>query len=259
MPLCSRILQEHYVYSKHKRRRMGPRYSSSLPRTFPLCITSILPSRAKLRAASLVSGIRPLHSVGGGISSLLDSPRGISLGQHVFPTSLFWSRFRISPLSLSSDTALKYFDFPFALVVDWNSLGCDASIFRFFAVPLRQGGTFGFVAGFDTDADDDDDDDSSTKNSPGILLLSPPSPNTIPSSSSKRRFLWTFGRSSPHSWPNPPTDRSEATTLCQGTRSEGPKGLRPMAVPTARADVRSSRAMEPYVRTEPLGMVPTTS
>jgi hypothetical protein len=32
-----------------------------------------------------------------------------------------------------------------------------------------------------------------------------------------------------------------------------------MAVPTARADVPSSSAMEPYDRTDPLGIVPTTS
>ena len=211
------LLDAWYYYPKHKRSRIGPRYSSPLPRTFPCCITSTFPSWTKLRAVSRVGCIKLLQSIDEGISTCFESLRGISLGQHVFPACRIWSKVIISCLSFSSLTTLvKYFD----LLVDFAFSGVATFELRDVVVPA-----------------------DSTKYSFRILLL--PSSNSIPSSSSNRFFIWTFGSPSPHEWPNPPSDRSEATTLCQGTLSHGPYGLRPIADPTARAEVPSSWAIEP--------------
>ena len=193
--------------------------------------------------------MRLLHSTDGGISPRLDNPRGISLGQQVLPTRLSsWRRVSISRLSTSSiptPVVAKYFDFDGA-----------------FSTSRLPHTTSGAVFDFRVESGDDDDaDDPTAKNSLRIFVFPPPpsSSNTTPSSSSMRFFRRTSGFSSPHAWQNPPTDLSDATTLCQGTASEGPWGFRPMADPTARADVPSSMAMEPYDRTDPLGIVPTTS
>jgi hypothetical protein len=180
--------------------------------------------------------MRLLQSTDGGISPRLDNPRGISLGQQVLPARLSRRRLSTSRLSTSSVTPVaKYFDFDGAFATSRFPRTSDAV--------------------FDLRVECGDDADP-TKNSPRIFP--PPSSNTTPSSSSMRFFRRTSGFSSPHAWQNPPTDLSDATTLCQGTASEGPQRLRPMAVPTARADVPSSSAMEPYDRTEPLGIFPTT-
>ena len=194
--------------------------------------------------------MRLLQSTDGVISPRLDNPRGISLGQHVLPTRLpSWRRVSISRLSTSSVTTpvvAKYFDF-------------DGAFSTTSRLPhTTSGAVFDFRA---ESGDDDDADDLTTKNSLRIFVFPPPPPssNTTPSSSSMRFFLRTSGFSSPHAWQNPPTDPSDATTLCQGTASVGPWGFRPMADPTALADVPSSMAMEPYDRTDPLGIVPTTS
>ncbi|KAL7526231.1 hypothetical protein ACHAWF_001687, partial [Thalassiosira exigua] len=221
------------------RSRIGPRYSSSTPTTLPLCTTSILPSRARDRAASRVGPMRLLQSADGGISPRLDRPRGISLGQHVFPACRFSSSARISRLSAPSDVASKYFDVLRLPAAGPLSSLDAAPLAVHFGIPAwSEGADDG--AGVDVDSRPD-----STKNSFRIFLLPPPSSNPIPSSSSIRLFLATFGSSSPHSPPNPPRDRSDATTRCQGTRSHGPYGFRPIAPPTARADVSSSRATEP--------------
>jgi len=197
-------------------------------------MTSILPSWTKLRAASRVGDMRLLHSTEEGISPRFANPRGISLGQHVFPTCLFWSKPNISCLSLSSDIVSKYLDLD--LVFD-DFFGACSCIFCLLGSLLPASPSCDFGVDFV--------EEEVTKKSFRILLHLPSSSNTIPSSSKRRLFFWTFGWSSPQEWPNPPMERSEATTLCQGTWSQGPKGLRPIAVPTARAEVRSSCAMEP--------------
>jgi len=160
---------------------MGPRYSSSFPRTLPFCITSIRSSRTRLRAAYLVGPMRLLHSMDEGISPRFANPRGISLGQQVFPTVLFCSRLSISSLSFSSGTVAKYLDFLFVVAV-WFDAG--SSVFRFLdPLPLPLAVLVGFVvAEFVTDAD-------STKKSFRILLLLPSFSNIIPSSSSMRFFF----------------------------------------------------------------------
>lgn len=86
-----------------KRRRIGPRYSSSTPNTDPFCITSILPSCTKLLAASLVGSIRSRQSkIPTCNSPRFASARGISLGQHAFPACLLCRRASISALSCAS-------------------------------------------------------------------------------------------------------------------------------------------------------------
>lgn len=158
---------------------MGPRYSSSTPRILPFCITSISPSRARHRAASLVGCMRLLQSIDERISPRLDNPRGISLGQHVFPVCLFCSRFSISSLSVSSDTDVsKYLDLCFFVAA---GLDCGSSIFCFLD-PFKLVELFVFVADSVVVA-------GSTKKSYRILLLFPLSSNTIPSCSSKRLFF----------------------------------------------------------------------
>jgi len=156
---------------------MGPRYSSSIPRIVPFCITSTLPSRTKLRAASRVADMRLLQSTE--MSPRLAIPRGISLGQHVFPTCLFWSRFIISCLSFSSNAVSKYLDFLFSVAVWFD--GGSSTIFCFFD-PLLLVALFRFIIDFDTDV-------PSTKKSSRILLDFPSSSKTTPSSSSKRLFF----------------------------------------------------------------------
>ena len=76
-----------------------------------------------------------------------------------------------------------------------------------------------------------------------------------PSPSKMRRFFITSALPSPRALWKPPMDPSDATTLCHGTVPDA----RPMAVPTARADVPSCSAMEPYDRTHPRGILLTTS
>jgi len=195
------------AYSKHKRKRTGPVHSSSVLRTCPFCTTSILPSRAKIRATSRVGDMRLLHATEKGISPRLANPRGISLGQHVFGF-LFSSTFSISCFSVSSSTVSKYVDVLF-VVADSCTATAAFSVFHLFAL-LAASTVGGANPAFDTAA-------VSTKKSSRILLRFPPSSKSIPSSSNIHLFFRTLGRSSPHSWPNPPRDRSEATTRCHGT------------------------------------------
>lgn len=143
----------------------------------------------------------------------------------------------------------KYSDF---FVLD---VGCPVDFsFSTFRLPLAMVAVFDFC--FKSAFGNNVDDSPSTKKFGSIFL--PLSSNNIPSSSSVHFFLRTSGVSSPHALQNPPIDLSLATTLCQGKVSEGP-GLRPMAFPTALADVPSSLAILPYERTVPLSIVPTTS
>jgi hypothetical protein len=116
-------------YLKHKRNRIGPRYSSSQPRTFPRCITSTLPSQTKVLVAFLVGCMKSLQSIHDGITPRFESLRGISLGQQVFPTCRSWSVVSISCLSVSSDTSrVKYFDFASSNFRSLDPLGVPIDI-----------------------------------------------------------------------------------------------------------------------------------
>ena len=134
--------------------------------------------------------------------------------------------------------SVKYFDLVFFFVVVLDL----SSAFRFL---------FPLVVDDTAAADGTDADDISTKQS---IFIFPSQSNNTPSFSKSRRFFCTFNDSSPIVCPNPPIVRSDATTRCHGTLSHGPHGLLPIAVPTARADVCNSFAIDPYERTFPLGI-----
>lgn len=182
-------------YSERRRNRTGPRYASFVPRTRPFCTTSICPARAKIRPASRVGAMRSRHAAV--VMPRRTNPRGISLGQHVFGC-LFRSRSSVSRLSVSSSTVATFSAVVFVFGEPCATTAVS-SVFRHFA--LLPASVCGDAA----------------KNSVRILARSPPSSNRTPSASKRRRFVRTLGRSSPHSWPKPPRDRSEATTRCQGT------------------------------------------